>query len=114
MKVALFLFQSNIFQFYDPIASYETETDFQILNEFAQRGYTYDEAKMILAGNHAPFVWEKNGDKAVYNADVLEKIAQMAYLTDRTAPSVSRLKTALIQKHHECKHGLNAYYGQTC
>jgi L-ribulose-5-phosphate 4-epimerase len=93
---------------------YETETGFQILNEFAARGYSYKEVEMMLVGNHAPFVWGKDGEKAVYNAAVLEEIARMAYLSCTIDPSVSRLKNALIQKHYERKHGANAYYGQSC
>jgi L-ribulose-5-phosphate 4-epimerase len=91
---------------------YETETGYQILEEFEQRGYSPAEVEMILVGNHAPFVWGKNGEKAVYNAAVLEEIARMAYLSCTIDPSVNRLKKALIDKHFERKHGVNAYYGQ--
>ncbi len=91
---------------------YEYETGFQIMNEFGKRGYSYTEVEMVLLGNHAPFTWGKNGEKAVYNAAVLEEIARMAYLSCTINPSVERLKDALINKHYERKHGKNAYYGQ--
>ncbi|MEY4903786.1 MAG: hypothetical protein RLZZ292_1601 [Bacteroidota bacterium] len=91
---------------------YEHETGFQIMNEFERRGYNYTEVEMMLLGNHAPFTWGKNGEKAVYNAAVLEEIARMAYLSCTINPNVSRLKDALIQKHYERKHGKDAYYGQ--
>ena len=93
---------------------YEHETGFQIMNEFEHRGLTYSEVEMVLIGNHAPFTWGKNGEKAVYNAAVLEEIARMAYLSCTINPSVPRLKDALINKHYERKHGKNAYYGQGC
>ena len=93
---------------------YEHETGFQIMNEFERRGYSYSEVEMILLGNHAPFTWGKNGEKAVYNAAVLEEIARMAYLSCTINPSVPRLKEALIKKHFERKHGKDAYYGQGC
>ncbi len=93
---------------------YEHETGFQIMNEFARRGYAYTEVEMVLLGNHAPFTWGKDGEKAVYNAAVLEEIARMAYLSCTLNPSVPRLKNALIQKHFERKHGKEAYYGQGC
>jgi L-ribulose-5-phosphate 4-epimerase len=93
---------------------YEHETGFQIMNEFERRGYSYSEVEMMLLGNHAPFCWGKNGEKAVYNAAVLEEIARMAYLSCTINPSVSRLKDALIKKHYERKHGKDAYYGQGC
>lgn len=93
---------------------YEHETGFQIMNEFERRGYSYSEVEMVLLGNHAPFTWGKNGEKAVYNAAVLEEIARMAYLSCTINPSVPRLKEALIKKHFERKHGKDAYYGQGC
>jgi L-ribulose-5-phosphate 4-epimerase len=93
---------------------YEHETGFQIMNEFDRRGYSYSEVEMVLLGNHAPFTWGKNGEKAVYNAAVLEEIARMAYLSCTINPSVPRLKEALIKKHFERKHGKDAYYGQGC
>src|SRR6187401_2816748 len=61
---------------------YEYETGFQIMNCLRDRKLSYEEVEMILVGNHAPFTWGKNADKAVYNSAVLENIAQMAYLTE--------------------------------
>jgi L-ribulose-5-phosphate 4-epimerase len=93
---------------------YEYETGFQIMNEFARRKLSYKEVEMVLLGNHAPFTWGKNAEKAVYNAGVLEAMAQMAYLTCTLNPRVNRLKDTLIEKHYERKHGTSAYYGQGC
>src|SRR5688500_12345713 len=47
---------------------YEYQTDFQIMDCFKERNLSYEEVEMILVGNHAPFAWGKNGNKAVYNA----------------------------------------------
>lgn len=91
---------------------YEHQTGYQIMNCFKERGISYEEVEMILVGNHAPFAWGKNGEKAVYNAAVLEEVARMAYLTEQINPSAPRLKDALINKHWQRKHGKNAYYGQ--
>ncbi len=93
---------------------YEHETGFQIMNEFQRRGYSYEEVEMVLLGNHAPFSWGKNAEKAVYNSAVMEAIAQMAYLSCTLNPQVPRLKDTLIEKHYMRKHGKNAYYGQGC
>lgn len=92
--------------------NYEYETGFQILNCFNEKGYDYTEVEMMVVGNHAPFVWGKNADKAVYNAAVLESIARMAWLTEQINPNAPRLKQALIRKHYERKHGPDSYYGQ--
>lgn len=91
---------------------YEHETGFQIMNCFAERGLSYEEVEMVLVGNHAPFTWGKNADKAVYNSAVLENVAQMAFLTEQINPSAPKLKDALIRKHYDRKHGANSYYGQ--
>src|SRR5687767_9719120 len=71
---------------------YEYQTGFQILNCLKEKGLSYHDIEMILIGNHAPFTWGKNADKAVYNSAVLESIAQMALLTEQINPQVSRLK----------------------
>lgn len=91
---------------------YEYQTGFQILNCLKERGLSYADIEMILIGNHAPFTWGKNADKAVYNSAVLEAIAQMALLTEQVNPQVLRLKESLIKKHFERKHGPDSYYGQ--
>ena len=91
---------------------YEYQTGFQILNCLKERGLSYSDIEMILIGNHAPFTWGKNADKAVYNSAVLEAIAQMALLTEQVNPKVMRLKESLIKKHFERKHGPDSYYGQ--
>jgi L-ribulose-5-phosphate 4-epimerase len=92
--------------------NYEHETGFQIMNCFAERKLSYEEVEMILVGNHAPFTWGKKADKAVYNAAVLEQIAQMAWLTEQINPKATKLKEALIKKHFDRKHGKDSYYGQ--
>lgn len=92
--------------------NYEHETGFQIMNHFQELQLSYKEVEMILVGNHAPFTWGKNADKAVYNSAVLEAVAQMAYLTEQINPQVAKLKDSLIKKHYDRKHGDGAYYGQ--
>lgn len=93
--------------------NYEYQTGFQIINHFLKKNLDYKEVEMVLIGNHGPFTWGANASKAVYNSAVLEEIARMAYLTEQINKDVSRLKDALIKKHFERKHGLNAYYGQS-
>jgi L-ribulose-5-phosphate 4-epimerase len=92
--------------------NYEYETGFQIMNHFEEIKLSYEEVEMILVGNHAPFTWGKSAKKAVYNAAVLEEIAKMAWLTEQINPQSPLLKTSLIQKHFERKHGPDSYYGQ--
>jgi len=91
---------------------YEHETGWQIIKHFESLGIKHQEVEMVLVGNHAPFTWGKNAQKAVYNAAVLEEVARMAMFTEQINPAAPRLKDTLIKKHFERKHGAGAYYGQ--
>lgn len=91
---------------------YEKETGWQIIHHFEKLHLDYRSLEMILVGNHAPFVWGTDAGKAVYNAAVLEQLAQMAWLTEQINPQSQRLKESLLRKHYERKHGDQRYYGQ--
>lgn len=92
--------------------NYEYQTGHQIINHFNAQNIDYREVQMVLVGNHAPFTWGKSGEKAVYNAAVLEYVAEMAYISEQINPDIKRMKDSLIKKHYERKHGKDAYYGQ--
>ena len=92
--------------------NYEHNTGMQIVDCLKGRKLDPDEIEMILVGNHGPFTWGKDPDKAVYNSKILEELAKMAYLTLHINPDAPRLKQTLIDKHYQRKHGDNAYYGQ--
>lgn len=66
----------------------------------------------ILVRNHGPFAWGKNPAGAVYNATVLEHVAEMAYRTRALNPGAERVPQYLLDKHYSRKHGADAYYGQ--
>jgi len=89
---------------------YEEETGRQILKTF--ENISYKEVQMVLVAGHGPFTWGATPEKAVFNAVVLEALAEMALRTEQINPNVERLKESLIQKHYQRKHGPGAYYGQ--
>jgi L-ribulose-5-phosphate 4-epimerase len=91
---------------------YEYNTGQQILDCFAEKKLDYKEVEMVLLGNHGPFTWGKDAEKAVFNSKLLEELARMAYITLSINPQAPRLKDALIEKHYQRKHGKDAYYGQ--
>ena len=66
----------------------------------------------IIVKNHGPFAWGKTPAGSVYNAVVLDKVAEMAYKTMTLNPRVPRVSQYLLDKHYYRKHGANAYYGQ--
>jgi L-ribulose-5-phosphate 4-epimerase len=91
---------------------YEHMTGQQILDCFADKNLSYEEVEMVLIGNHGPFTWGKDAQKALYNSRVLEELAKMALLTLQINPHAPRLKDSLIKKHYDRKHGNKSYYGQ--
>ena len=66
----------------------------------------------IVVKNHGPFAWGTSPAHAVYNAVVLDKVAEMAHHTLTLNPRVTRAPQYLLDKHYFRKHGANAYYGQ--
>ena len=66
----------------------------------------------IVVKNHGPFAWGRTPAGAVYNAVVLDKVAEMAYKTMTLNPRNPRVQQYLLDKHYFRKHGANAYYGQ--
>ena len=67
------------------------------------------EIPAILVKNHGPFSWGTSPANAVYNAVVMETVAEMAYKTQMLNPSAKRAPQFLLDKHY---YGENAYYGQ--
>jgi L-ribulose-5-phosphate 4-epimerase len=89
---------------------YETETGNQILECFRSRDPS--QVPMVLVAGHGAFAWGESAERAVYNAQVLEAIASMAFVTHAIDPAAKRLPEHLVRKHFERKHGASATYGQ--
>ncbi len=88
---------------------YEKETGVVIVETFKNINPLH--LPGVLVGNHGPFAWGANADKAVYNAVVLEEVARMAMLTFQLG-NENPINQYLLDKHFNRKHGKNAYYGQ--
>lgn len=65
----------------------------------------------IVVKNHGPFAWGTSPANAVYNAVVMEKVAEMDLKTLMLNPNAS-MQQYILDKHYKRKHGSNAYYGQ--
>lgn len=89
---------------------YEKETGNVIVETIGDKNPL--EIPAIVVKNHGPFTWGKDPDNAVYNAVVLDKVAEMAYKTMTLNRSVEGVNQVLLDKHYLRKHGVNAYYGQ--
>jgi L-ribulose-5-phosphate 4-epimerase len=88
--------------------AYEIETGKVIVETF--KNINPMQIPAVLVGNHGPFTWGENPDKAVYNAVVLEEVAKMAMLSSRL--NAQPIQQHLLDKHFNRKHGKDAYYGQ--
>lgn len=88
---------------------YEKETGTVIIETFKNIDPLH--VPGVLVGNHGPFAWGANAEKAVYNAVVLEEVARMALFTVQLGND-NPIRQYLLDKHFNRKHGKNAYYGQ--
>jgi len=91
---------------------YEHETGVSIVELFCELRLKPLEIPAVLLQHHAPFTWGKTPQKAVENAIALEMCCQMALASYALEPDLKAIPQYLCQKHHERKHGPNAYYGQ--
>ena len=66
----------------------------------------------VLVAGHGPFAFGGDAKDSVRNALVLELVAQIALGSLQLNPSLTELPTYISSKHHQRKHGPNAYYGQ--
>ncbi len=94
------------------VGDYEIETGNQIVGTFTAKKLDPDEVQMVLVAGHGPFTWGKTGQTALDNAELLEELCKMSFLTRMIRPDAPPLKQTLVRKHYERKHGANAYYGQ--
>lgn len=65
----------------------------------------------VVVKNHGPFTWGSSPANAVYNAVVMEKIAEMDLKTIALNPKAF-MPRYILDKHYLRKHGPNSYYGQ--
>lgn len=91
--------------------AYELNTGKVIVETVNQRVKDAMKIPAIIVKNHGPFTWGKNAAESVYNAVVLENVADMAIKTFSLNKEAS-LAQYVLDKHYERKHGKNAYYGQ--
>ena len=90
---------------------YEVNTGKVIVETIQKYGYDVMSIPGIVVKNHGPFVWGNSPTNAVYNAVVMEKVAEMDLKTLLLNPN-AEMKKYVLDKHYMRKHGPNAYYGQ--
>ena len=91
---------------------YEQNTGKTIIEKIEDQGMNPLELPGVLVWKHAPFSWGLTVEDAVKNANILEKIAEMAWLTLTINPNAESIPEMLRKKHYKRKHGTSSYYGQ--
>ena len=91
---------------------YEGNTGKTIVKTFEERGLDYEATPGTLVSQHGPFTWGPTPAKAVYNAKVLEVVAEEDFHTMQMTMDNTQPPQYLLDKHYYRKHGANAYYGQ--
>lgn len=92
--------------------AYEVNTGKVIVEHITSAGYDSMAIPGVVVKNHGPFAWGKSPANAVYNAVVMEKVAEMDLKTLALNPN-AEMKQYVLDKHYMRKHGPNAYYGQS-
>jgi len=90
--------------------AYEKNTGRVIMERF--RNLNYKSTPGVLVACHGVFCWGKDAEDSVKNSLMLERLAEMAMKTFQINPTVQQIPDYVMNKHHERKHGKNAYYGQ--
>ena len=91
--------------------AYKMNTGKVIVEHIMNAGYDPMAIPGVVVKNHGPFAWGKSPANAVYNAVVMEKVAEMDLKTLALNPA-AEMKQYVLDKHYMRKHGPNAYYGQ--
>ena len=91
--------------------AYEANTARVIVERFEQLDPRAIPA--VLVAGHGPFTWGKNVTESLDNAVALETVAEMAFGTRLIQADAPDLEQYVLDKHHERKHGTDAYYGQS-
>jgi len=92
--------------------NYEEETGKVIIEKLDVLNLSPFDCPGIIVANHGSFTWGKTVKDAVNNAELLEYMAHLAWLSLSINPDAKSISNSLLNKHFSRKHGSNAYYGQ--
>lgn len=99
-----------------PLTESEVAGDYEVSTGrvIAERFADLDPRAMpaVLAAGHGPFTFGPSAQGAVQCAIALEAVAEMAVATLLIDSQACPLEAYVLAKHHQRKHGPNAYYGQ--
>jgi len=92
--------------------NYEFNTGIKIIEKLGHAGLSFEETPGILSIRHGVFSWGKTVEEAFKNAEIIEYIAELAYITKNINPMAETIEKYISKKHFQRKHGPDKYYGQ--
>lgn len=91
---------------------YELNTGYKIIEILDLNKIDFSETPGILSIRHGVFAWGADIDEAYRNAEIIEYIAELAFLTNLITSNPKTIEKYISSKHFQRKNGPNKYYGQ--
>jgi len=91
---------------------YELNTGKKIVETLKNKGISMMETPGILSIRHGVFSWGESIEDALKNAEIIEYLAELCFITKNLNPSSETIEEFISSKHFNRKHGPNKYYGQ--
>lgn len=94
------------------INDYELNTGLKIIEKLKIEDVDFLDVPGILSIRHGVFAWGSDIYEAFKNAEIIEYIAELCFLTQQINPSAKEIESYISHKHFSRKHGPDKYYGQ--
>lgn len=92
--------------------NYEENTGRTIIEELQKKQLNCLHVPGVLAVKHGVFAWGKDEHSCLKNAEIIEHLAKLNYITENINSSVDDINSYTLEKHFLRKNGPEAYYGQ--
>lgn len=91
---------------------YEKNTGIKIIEKIKSKNLSLLDVPGMLSIRHGVFSWGKDIYQAYKNAEIIEYIAELCFITQQINPSAKEVESYISNKHFLRKHGPEKYYGQ--
>ena len=91
--------------------NYELMTGKLIIKTIENKKYNPISCPGVIVSGHGPFTWGTDETKAVLYSEMLEYIAELAFISMQIKIN-KKIPNYISRKHFERKHGKSSYYGQ--
>ena len=92
--------------------NYELNTGHKIIEKINKKNISPLSIPGILSIRHGVFSWGSSIEEAFKNAEIIEYIAELCFISKNINPKAETIESYISSKHFDRKHGQNKYYGQ--